>query len=180
MQGPIHLLTLSGSQLGSSSSAALLRAYEALVPSTFTVSHYDSLEALPVFQPQLDGSELPPEVADLREQIASADALVFSTPESSNGLPGPFQNALRWLVGSACVIGKRVALISVDCGSALAEEALNDTLRAMSASLIPGASAHLEIPSDRWNERAIIAQNHLRQAIFRSIDAISEAVGSGT
>jgi len=183
MNGSIHLLTLSGNLPGSSSGAAMLRAFAALVPSTFTVSHYSGLESLPPFNPALDGDEPPPEVADLREQIASADALVISTPESPQGLPRAFQNALDWLMSGAAVMGKRVALLSVDCGSALAEEALNETLLAMSAAIIPGASAHLHIPSDRWDERAIIAQAHLRKAIFRSIDAISEALradGVGT
>jgi len=178
MNGSIHVLTLSGNFSDASSSAALLRAFAALVPSTFTVSHYDGLESLPPFSPDLDGAEPPPEVADLREQVASADALVISTPESGPGLPGAFQNALAWLVGSAPTMGKRVALLSADCGSAVAEEALNEKLRAISAAVIPGASAHLELPNGRCDERAIIAQAHLRKAIFRSIDAIADAVGA--
>lgn len=176
MNGSIHLLTLSGNMPGSSTSAALLRAYEALVPSTFSVSHYEGLESLPPFSGTLDGDDIPPEVANLRDQVAEADALVISAPESALDRSGTFQNAFNWLISSASLLGKRVALLSVDCGSALAEEALTDTIRAMSVSIIPGASAHLDLPAQRCDERAIIAQAHLRKAIFRSIDAISEAV----
>jgi len=176
MNGAIHLLTLSDDIHASSSSSALLRAYAALVPSTFSVSHYMGLESLPLFNPSLDGRDPPPEVADLREQVASADALVISTPDAELGLTGSLKNALDWLVSSAAVMGKRVAVLSADCGTALAEEALEQALQSMSASIIPSAAAHLNLASASLDEREIIAQAHLRKAIFRSIDAISEAV----
>ena len=158
----------------------MLRAYAALVPSTFSVSHYAGLESLPLFNPSHDGRDPPPEVADLRDQVASADALVISAPDSPAGLTASMKNALDWLVSSAAVMGKRVAVLSADCGTALAEKALEQTLRSMSASIVPAAAAHLNLSSALLDERAIIAQAHLRKAIFRSIDAIGDAVTSSS
>lgn len=180
MNGAINLLTLSDDIHGPSSSSALLRAYAALVPSTFSVSHYMGLESLPPFSPALDGRDPPPEVADLREQVAHADAIVISTPEAESGWAGSLKNALDWLVSSAAVMGKRVAVLSADCGTALAEEALEQALHSMSATIVPAAAAHLYLASGSLDERAIIAQSHLRKAIFRSIDAISEAIALGS
>jgi NAD(P)H-dependent FMN reductase len=180
MHGAIHLLMLSDDIEAHTSSSAMLRAYAALVPSTISVSHYTGLESLPPFNPSLDGRDPPPEVADLRDQVASADALVISTPDSPSGLTGSMKNALDWLVSSAAVMGKRVAVLSADCGTALAEQALERALHSMSASIVPAAAAHLNLPSASLDERAIIAQAHLRKAIFRSIDAISDAVTSGS
>lgn len=51
-----------------------------------------------------------PAVVDLRRELATADAVVFSTPEYAGTLPGAFKNAL---VGSGELYRKLVAWINV-------------------------------------------------------------------
>jgi chromate reductase len=72
---------VSGStRSGSANTAALATAAE-LAPGQVTAVRYGGLAALPAFNPDDDGDQLPEAAADLRQQIAAADAVLFCTPE---------------------------------------------------------------------------------------------------
>lgn len=57
---------------------------------------YDGLSRLPAFQPAKYGGPLPPDVSALRKAIASADGILFCTPECAGTLPGTLKNLLDW------------------------------------------------------------------------------------
>jgi chromate reductase len=105
-----NVLLISGSTRSASTNSAFVRTVAALDPDAVL---YDGLSALPHFNPDDDADPLPPEVAALREAIASADALLFCTPEYAGTLPGSFKNLLDWTVGGTEIAGKPVAYINV-------------------------------------------------------------------
>ena len=53
------------------------------------------MATLPHFNPDADGEPLPAAVANLRAQVAAADAVLFCTPEYAGALPGTFKNLLE-------------------------------------------------------------------------------------
>src|SRR3954463_8564500 len=77
----MKILTLCGSLRIRSSNRAILRAYAAVAPANLQVGHFEGLGTLPHFNPDLDGETVPAEVAELRQLVAAADAIVMSTPE---------------------------------------------------------------------------------------------------
>ena len=96
----VYVLAISGSLQAASSNTALLRVAATVAPDGVTVELYDGIRALPHFDPDLDGPEPPPGIADLRARIVAADAVLFSTPEYAHALPGALKDTLDWLVGS--------------------------------------------------------------------------------
>ncbi|MDQ3150641.1 MAG: NAD(P)H-dependent oxidoreductase [Actinomycetota bacterium] len=107
------VLLVSGSMRSASTNTATLRTAQALAPDGVTMVRYAGLADLPAFSPDDDREPLPPAVAELRKQIATADAVLFCTPEYAGSLPGSFKNLLDWTVGGGEIYGKPVAWINV-------------------------------------------------------------------
>jgi NAD(P)H-dependent FMN reductase len=106
-------LLISGSTRSGSSNTAALRTLQAIAPDGSEAHLYDELMLIPAFNPDDDHDPLPPSVAQLRERIEQADAVVFSTPEYAGTLPGSLKNALDWTVRGGQLYGKPVAWLNV-------------------------------------------------------------------
>jgi len=168
----MKILALCGSLRAQSSNHALLRAYERLAPSSISVQHYEHLGELPHFNPDLDGETVPHEVGAFRRLVASADAVVISTPEYAHGLPGAFKNALDWLVSDPAFAGRRVVILDASRGSTWALDSLREVLRTMSVRIIESASASLPLGSNQLDTEAILARADLRELLLRSIEEL--------
>jgi len=139
----LTLLAISGSVRAGSSNTALLQAAAALAPGDATIEIFTALDALPHFNPDLDGEgqEPPPAVAALREGISRAAGLIICCPEYAHGVPGSMKNALDWLVSYADFAGKPVVLWNASAaGGNYAQASLVETLRTMSARVLESDS----------------------------------------
>jgi chromate reductase, NAD(P)H dehydrogenase (quinone) len=91
----MKLLGISGSLRKNSHNTSLLRAAAELLPPGAELQMAEIAE-LPLYSEDLDTDPAPAAVAKLREQIASADAIVISTPEYNASIPGGLKNAIDW------------------------------------------------------------------------------------
>jgi chromate reductase len=117
---PTRLLLISGSVRAGSTNAAVLTTVAAVAPPEVETVTYAGLATLPHFNPDDDADPLPPAVAELRAQLAAADAVVFSTPEYAGALPGSLKNLLDWTVGDSASDHKPVAWINAPATSGAA------------------------------------------------------------
>jgi NAD(P)H-dependent FMN reductase len=172
------VLAMSGSLRGRSSNTEVLRAAALLAPPGILVSMYDGLATLPHFNPDLDGegAELPGPVRDLRAQIAGADALLICSPEYAHGVPGALKNALDWLVSGPEMVGKPTGLINASPRSHHAFASLAETLRTMSARLVPGTVVTIPLAGRRMDAVAIAADPELSAALRSCVAALAAAV----
>ncbi|MGH7338335.1 MAG: NADPH-dependent FMN reductase, partial [Myxococcota bacterium] len=77
--------------------AALLRAAAELAPAGVRLEQA-SIRGIPVYDGDVETeSGIPEPVRALKERIASADGVLFVTPEYNNSIPGSFKNAIDWL-----------------------------------------------------------------------------------
>lgn len=171
-------VTICGSLRARSSNAALLDAVSLLAPAGVVVERYDDLTTLPAFNPDDDVEPAPAAVAALRERIASADALVISSPEYAHGVPGALKNALDWLVSGVEIFQKPVALLNPSPGSRFAHPQLMETLRVMSATVVDDACLTLPIAGRRLGAEGIAADTELSTAIRAALDAVAAAMSS--
>jgi chromate reductase len=149
MRGQTRVLLMSGSTRSRSGNTAALATAAAVAPGRVTALLYEGLAGLPAFNPDHDGERLPEAAAELRRQIAAADAVLLSTPEYAGNLPGSFKNLLDWTVGGGQLYGKPVAWISVAApgrGKG-AEDALAAVLGYLGAVVVEPACRR--IPVDR-------------------------------
>jgi chromate reductase, NAD(P)H dehydrogenase (quinone) len=147
----VKILLISGSTREASGNTATLRTVRALAPDGVDAVMYDGLAALPAFNPDLDNDDVRPAPArDLRDQIASAGAVLFCTPEYAGTLPGSLKNLLDWTVGGGEMDGKPVGWVNIAVGGrgTGAEEHLAMVLRYVGAAEVDGACVRLPVPRE--------------------------------
>jgi chromate reductase len=138
----IHILALCGSQRSRSLSGALLRAVRTLAPDGVSVDIFERHKGFPLFNPE---TRIPEDVAALQDAITAADAIVIASPEYAHGVSGTIKNTLDWVVSHPPFAGKPVAVLNPSLRSHHADEALKETLRTMSAVLVPGACIRIPV-----------------------------------
>src|SRR4029079_11856100 len=107
-----HLITLCGSlQQRSANRAALDVATDAARERGAFVDDFDRLGEIPAFNPE-QGDAAIDVIDDWRRRIDEADAVLIAAPEYAGGVAGAVKNAFDWLVGSATIYRKPVAIIS--------------------------------------------------------------------
>lgn len=93
------ILGLSGSLRKASACTGILRAASKCLPNDARMEIADI--KLPLFNRDLEVVGKPPDAVRLfRQKIEVADAIIFSVPEHTYGIPGPLKNALDWAVRS--------------------------------------------------------------------------------
>lgn len=171
----VRLLAVSGSLRQASSNSILLRAAERLCPADVVVMHYDGIDGLPHFNPDL--LENPPEaVAQLCSIIGQADGLLLSCPEYARGIPGSFKNMLEWLVSSEEFPGKPVALFNASPRASHAQAALRLVLDTMSARIIEQASITVNLLSSRLSAESIATDPMTGPLIFNALAAFKRQI----
>ena len=132
----MNVLGISGSLRTDSHNARLLRAAADLLPPGVELELYDGLKSIPPFD--VDDEPSPGRaVADFREAIIAADAVLVATPEYNSSIPGALKNALDWASrpkGSAALLNKPAAVIGASTGMFGAVWAQAETRKVLGAS----------------------------------------------
>src|SRR6204780_5997706 len=90
------ILGIAGSLRRASFNAALLRAAVELAPPGTTLE-IASIHGIPLYDADVEAGGIPAAVAELKEKVVAADALLLVTPEYNNSIPGVFKNVIDWL-----------------------------------------------------------------------------------
>lgn len=175
----MHIVAISGSLRAASSNAAVLRAAAHLAPPGVEVSLYAGLAELPHFNP--DDDDTPgPAVEQWRTLLRAADGLLFSSPEYAHGVPGSLKNALDWVVGSGELERKPLGLINASPRATHAQASLTETLRMMSATLVPGACIVLPVSGRELDAAGIVADPELAAGLRAALEALVTAIATRT
>jgi NAD(P)H-dependent FMN reductase len=177
-KGYVRVLAISGSLRHASSNTALVGAVARLAPDTVDVSIYRELEALPPFNPDLDGEDVPAAVTRFRAALQACDAVLISSPEYAHGVPGVLKNALDWVVGSGELVNKPIALINASGRAKHAWASLAETLTVMSAHVIPEASVTVSLEGRTLDANGIVGDAERSSALTSAIDALAGAARS--
>lgn len=132
--GPsLTFLGIAGSLRRASYNRGLIRAAIEVAPAGTRVILFE-LADLPMFNADVEADGDPPRVADFKNAIAAADALLIATPEYNHCVPGVLKNAIDWASRPArrsALTGKPVAIMGASTGggaTARAQAHLRDGL----------------------------------------------------
>ncbi len=93
----ISIVGISGSLRRRSFNTGLLLAARELLPEHVSLQ-IESIADIPLYNGDVEAdSGIPAPVANLKDAIAKADALLISTPEYNHSIPGVLKNAVDWL-----------------------------------------------------------------------------------
>jgi chromate reductase len=172
----VRLLGVSGSLRRGSHNTALLRAAAQAAPPGVALEVYDGLRLIPPFDEDLEIAGTPSAVAELRDRVAAADALLVATPEYNASVPGQLKNAVDWLSRpphAGPLLGKPVAVIGASTGvfgAVWAQADLRKVLASSGADVLDGelsvavaeeafaADGALQREPERIRLAAIVAQ----------------------
>lgn len=166
----VTILAISGSLRAASLNSTLLRAVAGLAPADIRVELFTELGNLPLFNPDLEITDLAP-VARFHARLAEADGVVIASPEYAHGVTGVIKNALDWMVGSEVFVNKPVALFNASPRATIAQASLKETLTVMSARVVAAASITLPIIGSNLNESGIAAHPALSTSIREALTA---------
>ena len=156
--------------------SALLRAAARLAPPEMTVTVFDGLGELPLFNPDHE-SNPPGDVAAFRLHVANADALLIASPEYAHGITGTIKNALDWLVGFEPFAYKSVAVLNASPRAHHANTALREILRTMAAVIVERASITIPLLGTKLDEEGMVANPSVAAAIKESLSALYGVTG---
>lgn len=171
----MHILALSGSLRAASINSALLRAAARLARPDVQVHVCLGLGRLPLFNPDLDPAQQPA-VCALYAEVQAADALLIASPEYAHGISGVMKNALDWLVSFEPFVAKPVAVLNASPRAHLADAALREILKTMSAEIVEAASISLPLLGAQLSEDGMVADPAVSQAVRGALDALQQAV----
>jgi chromate reductase, NAD(P)H dehydrogenase (quinone) len=150
----LRVLAVNGSLRDGSHNGALLRAAATLLPFDAALAELGGLSLVPPYDASEDIIAPPPAVSALRAGLASADAVLFSTPEYNSSIPGQLKNALDWAsrpFPDNALRGKPVAVVGASTGmfgAVWAQAELRKVLRTIGADVIDR-----ELPVPHAHER---------------------------
>jgi NAD(P)H-dependent FMN reductase len=172
-----RVLLVSGSLRSGSTNTALLRTACVVTPDDIEAVVYAHLADLPHFNPDDDVDPLHPAVADLRDEIHRADAVLFSTPEYAGALPGSFKNLLDWTVGddqSGSIYEKPVGWINASPREAAnAHDSLRTVLGYTKATVVEDACAHIPVTGAMLSDDGLIVDPSVRDQIARTVTTLA-------
>ncbi|TFF39690.1 NADPH-dependent FMN reductase [Mucilaginibacter psychrotolerans] len=169
-----NIFAISGSLRSGSSNHAILNHIGDLLPADVNYFIYDSLASIPPFDPGLDNEHPPEAVAELRNHLAMADAIIICTPEYAFGVPGQLKNALDWLVGSSSFVDKPVSLITASLGGEACHAAMQLILGALSAKLTPEATLLVQFIRSKINGDGVITDSGTKEQIRKVVEELAK------
>jgi chromate reductase, NAD(P)H dehydrogenase (quinone) len=166
----LKLLAISGSLRRDSHNTLLLRAAGELLGPDDTLELWDGLREVPPYDQDSDVEPAPHAVAELRAAVASADAVLFATPEYNSSIPGALKNALDWAsrpIATNAFRGKPVAVIGSSIGmfgAVWAQADLRKVLAAMGARVtdVEVAVGHA---NDKFDENGLLRDEEIREQL---------------
>ena len=154
-QAAVRILAISGDLRSASSTSALVGAVERLAQDTrMEVSIYREIDALPPFDPDLDGHCALATVASFRAALQACDAVLISSAESAHGVHGVMKNALNWVADSGDLADKPIALINASACATHAWGSLSETAAVMSAHVILKRGSRFRPTAEHWVQTA--------------------------
>jgi chromate reductase, NAD(P)H dehydrogenase (quinone) len=183
----VRVLGIAGSLRAGSYNRALLRAARELVPPGLEIVEFDIRE-LPFYDADLEAAGDPAPVAELKNAIRAADAVLIATPEYNRGIPGVLKNAVDWASRpplASPLAGKPVAIMGASTGrggTARAQEQLRTALEFSRAAvlaqpevLVPEAFMRFDDNGRLTDEEARLAVSGLLEELVRAAGAVPRA-----
>lgn len=169
----LAIVGVVGSLRRASLNASLLRAAAALAPANARVE-IEAIRGIPVYDGDLEAeSGIPEPVAELKEKIAGASALLLASPEYNGSLPGPLKNAVDWLSRPPADIArvfrdKPAGIMGASPGrggTARAQAAWRPVLERLGARVFDGATLTAARAKDAFDHAGALASDDLRDEL---------------
>jgi chromate reductase len=166
----LTFLGVAGSLRSASYNRGLIRAAVDVAPAGVRVVPYD-LDALPMFNADVEVDGDPPAVADFKRAIGAADALLIATPEYNHCVPGVLKNAIDWASRpprQSVLTGKPVAIMGASTSggaTARAQAHLRDGLAYTNGFVLPLPEVLVGLAREKFDEAGNLTDPGTREEV---------------
>lgn len=180
MDKKVNIIGFTGSLRKNSYNRAALEAAKELLPEGAELEIED-ISDIPFFNEDLEAEVLPESVANFRDKIAGADALLISTPEYNYSLPPVLKNALDWASRGkdAPVNGKYLAIMSASpsmLGGARVQYHLRQVCVGLNLIVINKPEVFINFANTKFDENGKLTDEKTKNAIGRLIQTLVNRV----
>jgi chromate reductase len=178
MEKRFKILAFAGSLRKGSYNKALVRAAVEVAPANVEMEVFD-LEGIPPFNQDNDHNP-PPRVAEFKEKIRNADALLIATPEYNYSVPGVLKNAFDWAsrpYEDDALRNKSVAIMSASTGrfgGARAQYILRQSFVFQNMRAVNQPEVMLSNAADNVDADGKLTNEQTRMLIKQLIEALVE------
>lgn len=172
----MRFLGFAGSLRERSYNRAALRVAAEVAPSGVEVETFD-LAAIPIYSDDVRSRGYPPAVAEFRERIARADALLIVTPEYNYSVSGVLKNAVDWASRppDQPFNGKPVAIMGASMsllGTARAQYHLRQMFVYLNAHLLNQPEVMIAQAHQKFDEQGKLKDDDTRERIRALVQAL--------
>jgi chromate reductase, NAD(P)H dehydrogenase (quinone) len=177
----MKILGISGSLRRDSHNTKLLRAAAELTGDDVEFEIWQGLKAVPPYDQDDDVAEAPAAVAELRDAIAGADAVLIATPEYNASVPGQLKNALDWVsrpLATNPLRNKPAAVAGASTGAfgaVWSQAELRKVLAAIGARVLECEVAGRHAAAS-FDEHGRLIDGDVRAQLAEAVDRLAEAV----
>jgi chromate reductase, NAD(P)H dehydrogenase (quinone) len=183
MDKPIKVLAFSGSTRSGSFNTMALKAAAKLAPEEMQIEIFD-LKDLPFMNQDLEKDNIWPEpVKIFRDKIREADAILVSTPEYGNMVPGYLKNAFEWAsrnsIDPSPTPGKPLAIMGASDGFWGTVRAQLQLLEmGLILKMLPHADLRLAIPEaqDKFDASGELIDEEVKERMVKFFNHFKEYI----
>jgi len=152
----------------------LAKAVEKLAPDDFEFSHV-RIDDLPLYNQDFD-EDYPAEAKRLKQDVESADAVLFVTPEYNRAIPGVLKNAIDigsrpW--GTNSFAGKPAGVLGISIGAigtALAQQHLRNTLAYLDMPTLGQPEVFMQMKDGLLDDEGNVGNDETRKFLQGFVD----------
>ena len=179
-----RIIGLSGSLRKKSFNTMLLRAAAEVAGDDVDIE-VATLEGIPLYDADLEKRDgIPEAVNELRRRIADSDALLISTPEYNNGIPGVAKNGIDWLSRRPgddphVFVDLKVAIIGASpggFGTILAQSAWLPVMRTLQARQWFGGRLQVSHAGKIFDDAGKLVDDDIRGRLKKFVDGFVDYV----
>jgi chromate reductase len=176
MTESIKILAMTGSLRRGSYNMAALKAAKRLLPEGAKLEIAD-LSEIPFLNEDEEAKGVPASVADFRQSIKDADALLISTPEYNYSIPPVLKNALDWASrgDDAPVRGKPLAIMSASpgfMGGSRVQYQLRQMCVALDLRVLNKPEVFISSAHEKFDENGNLTDERTKNAIARLLSML--------
>ena len=172
-----RILGISGSLRRDSHNTSLLRAAAEAAGPDVEFDLYQGLKEIPPYDEDDDVHPRPASVARLNQAIATADAVLFATPEYNASIPGQLKNAIDWVsrpVATNLLRNKPVAVVGASTGgfgAVWAQAELRKVLATLGARVL---DVELPVPHAHTRfQQGGLTDEEIRAGLANALEALA-------
>jgi chromate reductase len=181
MSDNIKILGFAGSLRAGSLNRALLHAAVEVAPPSLQIEIFDLLP-VPLYNGDVERAGDPPAVAEFKQALRRADAVLMVTPEYNHGVPGVMKNAIDWAsrpASNAVLAHKPVGIIGASpgiTGSARGQSQLRQAFEFTNSYCMPQPEVLVFRAHEKFDSRGKLIDEKTAGILKKYLEAFAEWV----